>query len=234
MNGNKVQTFDDDLQALAYMQQRFGTSFFEQYEYLRYPFYSYQAYLEAGGNVYTFFNQTPGSTSTITTADTNMQTAGAFQGGWFFLVQAIELKWRLLTNSLTAFTGTDATTICSDLLMGFAQAGVLTWQINSFQYLQLPKPFLYAPSGDGPPDLQWAGSVSTTVSNPPFVTLNSRRRGLLLTRPVLIEPNQTFQIQVSFPGGAVPVIGTTITDDSTNPLKVGVQMDGILYRPVSS
>lgn len=229
---NKVQTFSNDLEALSYMQSRFGTSFFEQYEYLRYPFYSYQPYLEAGGNVFNFFNQTVGGT--ITQADTNMQTAGAFQGGWYFLVMAIQTKWRLLTNPLTTFNGNDSTTIVSDLLMGFAQAGVLTWNINSFQYLSLPKPFLYAPTADGPPDLAWGGANSASISHPPYATQNSRRRGLLLTRPVLIEPNQTFQIQISFPGGAVPVIGTGITDDSTNPLKIGVQLDGILYRPVSS
>ena len=42
---------------------------------------------------------------------------------------------------------------------------------------------------------------------------------------------QTFQVSVDYPSGLVPVIGTGVTDDTTNPLKVGIKLDGVLIRP---
>lgn len=231
MNGN-LKTFSNSDEAISYLQNLYGTATWNQYEYIHYPFYSYQQYLRAGGVVFNFFNQTIGGT--VTLADTNMPTAGNFQGGWNFLVMSICCKFRLLTNDLTVWDGTDASTIVSDLMAGFAQGGVLTWTINAFQYLQLPLPFLLAPPADGEEDLQWAGAKSATVSKPPQATLSSKRHGMALTRPVLIESGQTFGIQISYPSGLVPVIATGIVNDTTNPLKIGVELDGILFRPASS
>ncbi len=231
MNGN-VKTFANSDEALAYMQSQYGTAFWSQYEYIRYPFYSYQNYPTAGAVQFNFFNQTVGGL--VTLADTNMPTAGNFQGGWNFLVMSLACKIKIEENDLTAWAGTDASTLVSDLLAGFAQAGVLSWVINSFQYLQLPLPFLYAPPSDGEPDLHFAGNQAATITAPPQATLNNRRYGGLLTRPVLIESGQTFQVQIGYPSGAVPVIATDIVDDTDNPLKIGVELDGILFRPVSS
>lgn len=229
MNG--VTTFADINAGLSYLQGKYGTIASGQYEYIRQPFYSYQQYPVAGNVQFTFFTQAVGGT--VTYADTNMITAGVFQGDRSLLVMSISCKFRLLTYP-NSWTGTDATTIQSDLLMGFAQAGVLSWDINSFSYLQLPRPFLYAPPADGEPDSKYAGAVSATVGAPPQATLNSRRYGLQLTRPVLIENGMPFQVTIGFPTGAVPVIATSIVDDATNPLKIGVELDGILFRPVGS
>jgi len=232
MANGQVKTFSSSDEAISYLQNLYGTATWNQYEYVRWPFYSYQQYPSAGQVTFNFFNQTVGGN--VTLADTNMKTAGNFQGGWNFLVMSIGCKFRLLSNNLTAFTGADATTIVSDLLMGFAQAGVLTWQINAFNYLQLPLPFLYAPPNDGEEEMVWAGATSATVSRPPQATLNSRRKGVALTRPVLIESGQTFSISIQFLSDVVPVIATSIVNDSTNPLKIGVELDGILFRPGSS
>ena len=231
MNG-QVQTFANSDEAITYLQNLYGTAVWNQYEYIRYPFYSYQKYPVAGQVVFNFFNQTVGGT--VTAADTNMPTAGNFQGGWNFLVMSLGCKFRLKTENQLAFDGTDASTIVSDLADGFAQAGVMSWQINAFTYLTLPLPFLYAPPNDGEEETFYGGLTSATKSGPPSATLNSRRKGLALVRPVLIESGQTFSFQIGYPGGAVPVIATGIVDDTDNPLYIGMEMDGILFRPVSS
>ena len=228
-----IQTFADLNQGLNYLQQKYGTVAGGRWEYLRYPFYSYQTYPVAGANQLNFFSQTVGGL--VTQADTNMQTAGSFQGDWSLLVMSIGMKIRLKTNNLALFDGTDATTLMSDYLAGFVQTGVLRWTINSFNYLELPHPFLYAPPSEGAQDMHLQGNMTAIVSAPPWATLTNRRNGILLARPVLIETLQTFQIQLLYPAGAVPVIATGIAiDDTTNPLKVGVELDGILFRPVSS
>jgi hypothetical protein len=48
----------------------------------------------------------------------------------------------------------------------------------------------------------------------------------------LIEAEQQFNVKLSFPSGVVPVLATNVVNDSTNPLKVGVILDGLLLRPV--
>src|SRR5215831_18502913 len=173
MANGTIQTFADIDQGLRYLQGKYGTVASGQWEYLRYPFYSYQYYPAAGATVFNFFSQTVGGT--VTQSDTNMQTAGSFQGDWSLLVMSIGTMIRIKTNNLAGFDGTDASTLISDYLAGFVQAGVLQWTINSFQYLQLPKPFMYAPPAEGAPDMVTDGNMSATVSPPPWVTLTNRR-----------------------------------------------------------
>jgi hypothetical protein len=49
---------------------------------------------------------------------------------------------------------------------------------------------------------------------------------------ILIEAEQQFNVKLSYPSGLLPVISTGVANDSTNPLKVGVILDGLLLRPV--
>jgi hypothetical protein len=49
---------------------------------------------------------------------------------------------------------------------------------------------------------------------------------------ILIEAEQQFNVSLQFPSGIVPVLATNVVNDSTNPLKVGVILDGLLLRPV--
>jgi hypothetical protein len=50
----------------------------------------------------------------------------------------------------------------------------------------------------------------------------------------MIEAEQNFSLTVEFPSGLVPVIGTDITDDTTNPLKVVAVIDSVTIRPATS
>lgn len=230
MNGS-AQVFDNTESALNYLSGRYGTADWKSYEYIRAEFWSYQTYPEAGAVQFNFFGQTAGGT--VTLADTNMQSAGVFQGGNHFLVQSIRCKFRIGTWDLGAFTGADSTTLVSDFLNGFCQCGVLKWLINAREYLTLPNPFLWAPPAGGAQDRRVAGNVSATVTAFPWATLLNNREGEFVLQPqVLIESGQTFNFQLNYPTGVVPVIGTTITDDATNPLKIGVEMSGQLFRPM--
>jgi hypothetical protein len=68
------------------------------------------------------------------------------------------------TWDLYAWAGTNASTLVSDVLMGFAQAGVLTLTVNNRAHVQLPKPFLYAAIGGGPEQVFTAGLSTLTLT----------------------------------------------------------------------
>lgn len=237
-----TRTFNSSTEALNYLQDKFGSVVYTDWQKLRRQFYSYVLYPEAGGNVFTFFGAPVGATTTLTFQLTNMPSANTF-GLQHFLLSAIRCKLFIKTNDLQAWDGTIASTLASDYLMGFMNAGVMTLTINGKDFAQIPRPFLYAPPADGRRQMFSEGYsaltvsstvLSTFVSQPPGVSLNPRKSGVYLMQPqILIEAQQTFNVSISFPTGAVPVVGTGITDDTTNPLYIGVSLDGEVYRPMS-
>ena len=67
----------------------------------------------------------------------------------------------------------------------------------------------------------------------PWVTQTKMRYNVYFVDPnILIEAEQQFNVKLSYPSGLVPVIANAVANDSTNPLKVGVILDGLLLRPV--
>ena len=230
MNGD-VTTFLTSGQAIDALQQRFGTARWRNYSYNNWTYYSYQDYPSAGVSSLQFFQNVP--SGTLTKQDTNMQSAGQFDGGYFFLVAAVRLDVLPLTRAdVSVFAGEDADSFSSDLLAGFAQAGVLKWTINQTNYLTLPVPFLAAPPATGQQDYQNRGFVGATptITAPPWVSLNDRREGIMVIDPqVLLEPSQSFQFSLEFQRGVIPVIATDVV--STDTLRVGVKIDGIVFRP---
>jgi len=236
-------TFQNSAAVLSYMQGKFGSANFSQWQIRRRIMFSRVTYTEAGATEYSFFADALGSNST-TIEDTNMPKANSF-GQVHFLLKSIRTRIFIKTWDLLAFSGLDASTLVSDLFMGFVQAGVLELSINGRPYLQIPKPFMFAPPGDGRPQVYSAGiqtmvlteaspnTLYTLVGQIPFATQTSKRNGLYLVDPnILIEAEQNFSCKILFPSGVVAVIGTTVTDDTSNPLKIGVEFDGIEFRPV--
>jgi hypothetical protein len=223
------------------LQTRFGSIDYSQFQSLRYQFYSYVTYNTAGVTQLNFFGTTVGQPG-ITTADTNMPRTGSFGQQHFFL-KSIGTRIKLKTNDLSAFDGTDASTIASDYLFGFLNAGVLNFSIGARPFLQVPKPFQYLPPISGQAITNVAGitaltapitnAAGTLTSDTPFVTQTIDRTNTFRFDPnILIEAEQQFSITIDFPSGTVPVIGTGIANDTTNPLKVGVYLDGVLLRPL--
>lgn len=237
-----IKAFNNSLETLRYLQGKFGSADYKDWQYLRTQFYSYVNYPEAGQSTLTFFGSALGGSLTL--EDTNMPKAGSF-GQVHFLIKSIRVGLRINTNNLDAWNGDDDSTLFSDYLAGFVQAGVLSLEIGARSFLEIPLPLLYSPSGKGVQQRYSAGidlltlaegapnTLSAFRSSAPFATTNGRGRNTYVVDPqILVEAEQNFSATLSFPSGLVPVIGTDITDDTTNPLKVGISLDGIQFRPV--
>ena len=115
------------------LQTRFGSIDYSQFQSLRYQFYSYVTYPTAGATQLNFFGTTTGSPG-VTLADTNMPRTGSFGQQHFFL-KSIGTRIKLQkTNDLSAFDGTDASSISSDFLFGFLNNPLLIFLCNLFRF----------------------------------------------------------------------------------------------------
>jgi hypothetical protein len=248
MNGNDSVIFaqqgtvyQNSMQALNALAQRYGATDYRSWQTVRRKFYFKTKYPEAGQASLVFFSN-PAGVNNLTLDDTNIPQANQF-GQQHFLVKAIETYLSIKTWDLKAWDGTDASTLVSDLLNGFVHAGVLQLVISNKTYAQIPCPFLYCPPGDGQERVYTRGvealtlteaapnTLATLVTGAPYAEQKGFRNIYLMDPQILIEAGQTFTLTVDFPSGLVPVIGTGVTDDDANPLKVGVKLDGVLIRP---
>lgn len=236
----------DSDQILQYLSDNYGSADFKNWQRVRQPYWSSVVYPEAGASQLVFFGNALGQ-GTNTLNLTNMPKAGSL-GQRHYVLKQIKVSWYLKTwDMVTTWSGLDVDTLVSDLLMGFVNTGELELTINSRQFVQLPKPQLYAPPSDGRLQSYSAGLQSLTISSlgissdilatavwaAPMASLNSRLDGLYIIDPeILIEAEQSFSVTMNWPTGLVPIIGTDITDDTTNPLYLQCIIDGEEYRPL--
>lgn len=221
---------------------RFGTIDYSRWQAIRWQWYSYVPYPVLGSSVINFFGNVAGQPG-FTLADTNLPKAGSF-GQTHFLLKTISTAIKLPENDLDLFTAAngataDANTLSSDLLNGFAQAGVLEFNIGARPFATLVKPFLYAPPPGNEPDFANAyvaqSDAGGNASVAPYVTQTRLRSNVYVCDPnILIEAEQQFEVKLSFPSDPVPVIGTDVIDDEdvATTLKIGVILDGVLLRPM--
>lgn len=238
MNG----LFNNSQEALQYLQRKFGSTNYKSWQTLRKQFYSYVQYTAAGNTQFNFFGTAIGG---VNRQLTNIPKAGSI-GQNHFLIKGIKCSFYIQDEFAAAWAGTNATSLASDLVNGFAQGGVLEILIGSRLFVQVPKPFLYAPPADGEDHLYTCGlRVLTLVEampntypgtnsvNQPRVTLNSRTNSKYLVDPnIFLEAEQQFEVRISYPTGAIAQIATSVINDTTNPLFLGVTLDGVLFRPV--
>ncbi len=139
-------------------------------------------------------------------------------------------------HQLDAFVGTDATAVSNELLAGFYQAGVLTLKAGNVTWIEQPRPFIHMPKlrqasvrAQGPKALVLAEAApntypGATVSYAPAPHAKVRGKPFTLAPMLLLEEKENFQIEISFPTGAVNPIASSIANDSTNPyyLEVGL------------
>jgi len=226
--------------------QRFGTIDYTRWQALRWQWYAWVTYPTAGASELNFFGNAVGQGAT-TLADTNLPKAGSF-GQTHFLVKTISTGIKLKQQDTASFTvanipSADSRSLSSDIIAGFVQAGVLTFSIGARPFATIPKPFQYAPPTGNEPDFDgssvasYAGAPPGNVSaQVPYATQTRNRANVYRIDPnILIEAEQQFEVKLSFPSGLIPVIATGLTpaiNDSTNPLKVGVILDGVLLRPM--
>ena len=239
----QAQSFSDSQTALNYLQSKYGSANYNSWQSLRKEWWSFVPYLEAGASVYTFFGDAVGQNAK-TKQDTNLPKSGSL-GQNHFLLKSLRCDIQIADLKLQTAYATDASQLYSDILNGFVHAGVLELVIGDRIFVQIPKPFMYAPPADGRCKVHGAGVTSITLNEAapntlnayisvfPFATLNRRQNSAYIVDPnILIEAEQHFEVRTRFDSGAVPVIGTGVTDDATNPLKIGVMLDGITFRPV--
>jgi hypothetical protein len=227
--------------------QKFGVIDYSRWQAIRWQWYSYVTYPSAGSTELNFFGQVAGQAG-VTLQDTNLPKAGSF-GQTHFQLKSISTDIQIAVNDVDGFTRANQATldtraVASDYLGGFVQAGVLNFSVGARPFATVVKPFQYAPPPGSPLDLAntYVNQISAApvpaagasqVVGVPWVTQTKMRSNVYFVDPnILIEAEQQFNVKLSFPSGVVPVLATNVVNDSTNPLKVGVILDGLLLRPV--
>jgi len=205
----------------------------------RRQYYSFVQYLAAGQQTTSFFGTSQGGTNKQLT---NLMTPG--QLDYPFIVKSLRMAYYINNPFAAAWDGTDATTLFSDLANGLFQCGILRISIGGQEKLVLPSPFLYAPPGAGSRIYRTNGTLSavgTTASGsnpvavssviigpPPMADLCGRKERAYVVDPYyMLQKQQSFQFTLEYPYGVVPVIATSVVNDSTNPLYVGLYIDGL-------
>lgn len=245
-----VQTFTSSELFLQYMQKNYGSANFSQWQSIRKQFYSYVAYPTAGISSLNFFTYAQGSAATGTNAQyTNMPKAGSF-GQQFLLLKSIQTAYfiagikDLFADAPSTVTAVDTANPAADFTAGLFQAGHMLVTIGAKPYIEVPKPFLYAPPADGQTMLASAvgftSSLSTGAPNTlltaqsgcAYADLNRDQQSRYIVDPnILFEAEQQFSVTVDWQSGLIPLISTGIFTSNTT-LYLGVIFDGILFRPV--
>ena len=227
--------------------QKFGVIDYTRWQAIRWQWYSYITYPSAGSTELNFFGQVAGQAG-VTLQDTNLPKAGSF-GQTHFQLKSISTDIQIASNDVDGFTRANQATIdtratASDFIGGFVQAGVLNFNVGARPFATIVKPFQYAPPPGSPLDYDntYVNQISAApvpaagaaqVVGVPWITQTKMRSNVYFVDPnILIEAEQQFNVSLQFPSGIVPVLATNVVNDSTNPLKVGVILDGLLLRPV--
>lgn len=197
----------------------------EGWEAIRQTLYDYQAYAAAGATQLTFF-AVPSGQGGKTLSDTNMTLAGQLPANQEFLVQSIEVHFLPTVPAVAADNpaaqGVKAIANAVNDVYRFHRTGNLQLIIGSKPYLQ------EAPLGRFPAKTQFLLSAATALAGE-VADANSRiayaQSG---GRPYLLSPanlrlvsTQNFSVTLNWPEGVQAI---------TNPARVGVIFDGILYR----
>lgn len=231
-------------QVLRALQNEYGAQQYNDQQMTRYPYYSRVQYAAAGASQISFFGQSMGQ---ITNLLTNSENPGSL-GNVSFLIQNISFDFWVsgpnTTGQPQTYT-TDATSIYSDIVHGFAQAGFWELMIGNVKWDQCPMPFLYRPPSNGRNfcALNQGGGAFTQSGMSPFAVtgtgnnlcyadLNRRfhRRGNL-QNPLFLAPQQNFQATIFYPSGLIPIIATTVVA-SAAVLYVECILDGWKFSPV--
>jgi hypothetical protein len=240
-------TISNSEQFLQYLQATYGSADFSQWQSMRQQFYSFVQYPAAGANTLQFFGFATGGTAGTNQQYTNMPKAGSF-GQQMLLLKSIQCAYyvstaqNMIAAPLSAGSPVDANNPSADFIAGLFQAGYFELDIGNKPYVQIPKPFLYAPPADGETVnvaalgdsfTLTAGSPNTLLQFDSLVAhadLNRNQQNRYLVDPnILMEAEQQFSAVINYPQGLIPIIASNIF---TNNLYVGVILDGILFRPV--
>lgn len=205
----------------------------EGWEAIRQSLYDFQQYAAAGHTQLSFFNLPVGQGTsyagggTKNLSDTNMTLAGQLPANQEFLVQSVEVVFIPTTPTVAAampaaFGAQVAAVQVNDAYI-FRRSGNLAFIIGSKPYLQ------EAPMARFPAKTHFCLEAALADVTTAGANLQSRIATAYQTgRPYLLSPvdlllvqNQNFNVTLNWPEGAQAII---------NPARVGVILDGILYR----
>jgi len=196
-----------------------------QYEGIRQSLYDFTTYANAGQTSLQFF-QVPQGQGGKTIADTNMNSAGQLPQPQHFLVESIELYLFPGVLPGTIVTTAAETEFANDVY-SVAKSGSLDFFIGSKSYLQ------EAPLGRFPPKTRLQVNAAHALTELQAVAADSEiqvsteyaagiGRPYYLDPPVLLVPNQNFNLTLSWPAAVALPSGVDA--------RIGVVLDGILYR----
>lgn len=227
MAANSLPLPPDMLQLSSYDVNRPG------WEAVRQSLYDSAQYVAAGQTQLSFFSTPVGQGTTWAggaaknNSDTNMTLAGQLPQNQEFLVQAIEIGFYPTTPTVAAqmpaaFGAQVAAQIVNDAYI-FRRAGNLTFVVGSKAYLQ-EGPLMKFPTGSNFEAEAALADVTTAGANLQsriaFGKADGRVYSLTPTWVKLVS-NQNFSVTLNWPEGVQAI---------TNPARVVVSLQGILYR----
>ncbi len=196
------------------------------WEAVQQSLYDFQAYAAAGQSQLGFF-ATPAGSGGKTLSDTNMTLAGQLPKNQEFLIQSVEVFFTptqptVAAQMPAAFGAQVAAQIVNDAYI-VGRSGNLNMTIGSKPYLQ------EAPIGRFPAKAHFCLDAALADVTTAGASLQSRiayafwtgRPYLLDKAPLLLPENQNFSVTLNWPEGVQAI---------TNPGRIGVILDGILYR----
>jgi hypothetical protein len=196
----------------------------EIYEGLQQSLYDFQAYAAAGATQFTFF-AIPQGQSSKTYDDTNMTLAGQIPAQQIYLVQSCEVLFyptvpAVAADNPAAFGAEAVANIVNDVYNVY-HAGNFQLVVGSKEYLR------EAPIGRLPPKTHFQLNAALADASTAAADLQSRiafayaaGRPYMLGAPIKLAPNMNFAAYCNF--------NTAVT--ITNPARIGVVLDGVLYR----
>jgi len=197
------------------------------WEAVRQSLYDFQAYAAAGQALLTFFSQPKGGAAARTPSDTNMTLAGQIPANQEFLVQSIEVPFFPTVPAVAAANPSafGAQAVAAQLNDAYlvGRTGNLVLTIGSKPYLE------EAPVGRFPAKTGFEISAALADVTTAGASLQSRigfgrwcgRPYLLSPADLLLTANQNFSVTLNWPEGVQAI---------TNPGRIGVILDGIMYR----
>ena len=191
-----------------------------EYEGIRQSFYSFLPYDTGGGTLFTFF-QSPLGSNGSTLETTNLRSAGQLPQPQNFLVESLEVHF--YPGTAIGSTGSAAAaTVFADEVYNFYKQGSLEFFIGSKNYLEEAPLMCFPPKTrlrvDAAMSISDTNTTTTAQIQSEYAAANGRP--YWLDPPVLLVPNQNFDVKIRF--------GTAQTVSVAS--RVGVKLDGILYR----
>lgn len=224
--------------ALSLLSSRYGSADWNKWQIIRWSYYDYVRYPAAGTTQLSFFQNALGATDPVSTLSktfeqTNVQKTGTF-GQVYFIAAEIRTHMRFATKdrqptginnnaSLIAGTLGDA----ASKLYEMTRRGVLNWAIGQKDYYDIERPLQAAPPGFG----LIITEVATNRTTPFLLAQQSSHRKDVweLSPPQVIEPEQTFAINIKYDATSPVLTGLVSSADLR--IDVGVILDGYIARP---